>query len=297
MVNAAHELLMCAMSTRLVESGKSKLMTKDKYDRIVSLLLNRSTCTDCHFRHWVKVRRFSVVDLPVYGLSNVLMIPRSQRKGDVGRQEGELLRVIHQDELYSVVKYVHNVHLVHAGYKKVLAKIEQEFYGVSREYVQEFCKTCPTCELRKPKTIHEPLRPITATGVWHRVQVDLIDMRHSPDGEYNYTGHVMDHFSKYHVLFPLQSKSAVEVASNIEERVFAYFGVPRIFHSDNGREFVNQVLKPLLAQWGGGKTVFISGRPRHSQSQGCVECGNRYVREKIAAMTHAVGCSVADRHP
>jgi len=103
MANAAHELLMSAMSTRLVESGKSKLMTKDKYDRIVSLLLNRSTCTDCHFRHWVKVRRFSVVDLPVYGLSNVLMIPRSQRKGDIGRQEGELLRVIHQDELYSVV--------------------------------------------------------------------------------------------------------------------------------------------------------------------------------------------------
>ena len=80
------------------------------------------------------------------------------------------------------------------------------------------------------------------------MQVDLIDTRHSPDGEYNYIGHVMDHFSKYHVLFPLQTKSAVEVASNTEEQVFAYYGVPWIFHSDICREFVNQVLKALLAQ-------------------------------------------------
>jgi len=44
-------------------------------------------------------------------------------------------------------------------------------------------------------------------------------------------------------------------------------------------------------------TMFISGRPQYSQSQGCVECGNRYVHDKIAAMTHAVGCTVANRHP
>jgi len=34
----------------------------------------------------------------------------------------------------------------------------------------------------------------------------------------------------------------------IEERVLAYFGVPRIFHSGNGREFVNQVLQALFVK-------------------------------------------------
>ena len=296
MAEVGHELLMSAFSERLVASGKSKLLTKDKYDRVLSFLLYPSSSVDAHFRHWVKLRRFTIVDLPVFNLKNVLMIPRVNRKGDVARQEGQLLHRVYQDELYSVVKYVHNTHLVHAGYKKVLAKIEQEYYAVSRDYVQEFCKSCPTCELRKPQTVHEPLHPIIAKGVWHRVQVDLIDMRHSLDGEYCYIGHVVDHFSKYHVLFPLRSKSAVEVASMIEERVLAYFGVPRIFHSGNGREFVNQVLQALFVKWG-GKTVLVNGRPRHSQSQGCVERGNRYVQDKIASLKHSEGFANTGNHP
>lgn len=96
-----------------------------------------------------------------------------------------------------------------------------------------------------------------------RVQIDFIDMRHSPDGEYHYIAHFMDHFSKFHVLFPLKTKSAPEVAKLVEERVFAYFGPPKIFHSDNGSEFVNQVMKALLQSWG-GQVTFVNGRPRHS---------------------------------
>ena len=82
-----------------------------------------------------------------------------------------------------------------------------------------------------------------------RIQIDLIDMRHSPDGDFNYIGHFEDHMTKFHILFPLRDKSANEVATMIEERVFAYVGPPHIFHSDNGREFVNQMLHSLLERF------------------------------------------------
>ena len=52
--------------------------------------------------------------------------------------------------------------------------------------------------------------------------------------------------TKFHILFPLRDKSANEVATVIEERVLAYVGTPHIFHSDNGKEFVNQLLHSLL---------------------------------------------------
>ena len=42
------------------------------------------------------------------------------------------------------------------------------------------------------------------------------------------------------MLFPLKSKTAEEESYMLQERVLAYLGPPKIFHSDNGREFVQQ---------------------------------------------------------
>ena len=70
-----------------------------------------------------------------------------------------------------------------------------------------------------------------------RIQIDFIDMRHSPDDEFNWIGHFRDHMSKFNIVFPLKTKSAPEVARLFQERVLTYLGPPYIFHSDNGREF------------------------------------------------------------
>ena len=108
-------------------------------------------------------------------------------------------------------------------------------------------------------------------------------MRQSPDRDYNYICHVMDHYTKFHIIYPLKTKSAQEVALSLEQRVLAYMGTPRIFHSNNGREFVNQVLRSLFEKWG-GDTIFVNGRPRHSQSEELVERDNRTLEEKLAKM-------------
>ena len=56
---------------------------------------------------------------------------------------------------------------------------------------------------------------------------------------------------------------------------------PRYFTlADNGS---NNLIRPIFEKWGGDVT-FVSGRPRHSQSQGLVERGNCTVEQKIAAM-------------
>ena len=95
-------------------------------------------------------------------------------------------------------------------------------------------------------------------------------MRHRSDGLYHWIGHFMDHWSKIHVLFPLMEKSAAEVALNLSSKVFSYFGLPKILQSDNGREFVNGLVKKLVEDWPGEITI-INGRARHPQSQGLVE--------------------------
>ena len=152
-----------------------------------------------------------------------------------------------------------------------------------RSYVEQFCMTCPTCQKAAPNTTKAPLKPIVETEFLNRIQIDLIDMRHSPDNCNHYICNVMDHYSKFHIIYPLKTKTAHEVAISLEERVLAYMGTPRIFHSDNGREFVNQVLASLFEQWG-GDTIFVHGRPQHSQPQGLVERGNRIIEDKLAKL-------------
>ena len=44
-------------------------------------------------------------------------------------------------------------------------------------------------------------------------QVDLIDMRHLPDGSYHWILHCVDHWSKFNFAYPLASKHAVCVSA------------------------------------------------------------------------------------
>ena len=96
--------------------------------------------------------------------------------------------------------------------------MQRYYFGVTRGFVQEFCKHCPVCQFKQPQLTKPPLQPIIEKNFLDRVQVDLIDMHHSPDGANNYIGHFMDHCSKFHVLFPLKQKTAEEVSRLMEER-------------------------------------------------------------------------------
>ena len=76
-----------------------------------------------------------------------------------------------------------------------------------------------------------------------------------------------------HIIFPFTRKSAVEVARNLQNQVFAYLETLRILHSDNGREFVNEVVRSLVREWPGEVTI-VNGRPKNPKCQVLVEQGN-----------------------
>ena len=93
-----------------------------------------------------------------------------------------------------------------------------------------------------------------------------MDMRHRPDGIYKWIGHYMDHWSKFHVIFPLSRKSCAKVAL-----VFIYLGT---LHSDNGRDEI------VVKKWPGEVTI-INERPRNPKCQGMVEQGNSTVEKLL----------------
>ena len=64
--------------------------------------------------------------------------------------------------------------------------------------------------------------------------------------------------------------------------MLSYFGLRKIIHSDNGSEFVNDVITALVVLWP-GHAKFVNGGPGHSQSQGLVEQGNNTIENCISA--------------
>lgn len=70
-----------------------------------------------------------------------------------------------------------------------------------------------------------------------------------------------DHLIKFVILKPIEFKRAELVASNSVD-IFTLFGAPSVIHSDNGREFYNQIVSSLKVLW--PELKIVHGTPRHS---------------------------------
>jgi transposase InsO family protein len=104
-------------------------------------------------------------------------------------------------------------------------------------------------------------------------------MSRKPDGRYRYICHFVDHYSKFHFLYPIEHKTQENI-NWVLTMTFGIIGVPPILHSDNGSEFGG--LEKVIDEWPGRGRV-VHGRPRHPQSQGLVERYNACVEEKLGA--------------
>jgi len=105
------------------------------------------------------------------------------------------------------------------------------------------------------------LNPIRSEAPMQRFQIDLVDMRHNrqvlddrryidknlskKDKEakakatkekketryYEWIAHVMDHFTKFHILWAQETKTMEETADGFERYVLAYFGLSKKLNS------------------------------------------------------------------
>lgn len=132
----------------------------------------------------------------------------------------------------------------HKGFRKTYDKVKENYCNITRAIVSEFIRQCERCaeKLKKKEKTGLVVKPIVSSDYNHRVQIDLVDYQSLSDGDYRFIFHYQDHLTKYHILRPLRSKTAVEVAHHLFG-IFIDFGAPQILQSDNGREFTANVIK------------------------------------------------------
>jgi hypothetical protein len=179
-------------------------------------------------------------------------------------------------EVYDIITRTH-ITINHPGKNKTSDFIHERYWGITRQEIEWLVVNhCATCLARKVSTSRAPLRPIKSSNVFERVEIDLIDMRDRPDGEYNWILHGVDHFSKFSVAYPLRTKHSAEVA-NCMANFIAIFGPMGKLQCDNGGEFKG-ALGVLMKEYG---IQIIRSRPRHPQSNGAVESGNGTLKSRL----------------
>jgi hypothetical protein len=241
---------------------------------LTNLYCNKTLLTELNYEpQSLEERRVRARIAPEYTVIDGVLY----RKPDSNSPASPPRKVILEEETFDVITKAH-LDTMHAGRTKTFHDINERFYGITRQEVEFLLKHCSTCARNKSKSTRAPLQPIPVHSLFERVQVDLMDFRNQPDGEYKWILHIVDHFSKYSWTFPLRTKSAEEVASHLATWI-GFFGPPRLLHSDNGTEFKGSLL--LLAKQYG--IQILHGRPRHPQSQGLVEKANGTFKMKLRA--------------
>ena len=79
------------------------------------------------------------------------------------------------------------------------------------------------------------IRPLTVKDLNERGQVDVVDMQTIKDGSYRFILHYIVYLTKFHIIRPLKTKTAIEVSNQLL-LIFLDFGALHILQSDNGRE-------------------------------------------------------------
>ena len=102
-------------------------------------------------------------------------------------------------------------------------------------------------------------------------------MHQCTDHDFKYIITVKNCFSKYCWLSPFTSKEAAPIAL-ILGKIFLEHGPPKYLHSDNGKEFINHIVRDVCTKF---DVKMKHGRPYHPQSQGQIENLNCRVKNYL----------------
>ena len=137
------------------------------------------------------------------------------------------------------------------------------------------CEPCSNKKAKPKKGL--VVKPIISSEALARMQVDFIDLQACPDGKFKFILHLQDHLTKFCFLASTDNKTADTTAEQLK-KWFCIIGAPAILQTDNGREFVNKIVHKMLEDF---NIKMVNGAPRHSQSQGSVERGNKDIEDLI----------------
>jgi IS30 family transposase len=210
------------------------------------------------------------------------------KKGSLDKtpQEGRI--VVSREELFDAINEWHQ-HNGHLGQERTWEYCRTKYWNVTQDHVKHYCMTCYTCMKKNPVTskIKGSIKPIFSKSFRDRFQFDLVDFRklrkRDPFGVLmRWVLTIKDHATGITYICALPRKQAHLIAYKLQE-IFGFIGYPKIFHTDNGKEFTAKCVLEFLRNLN-PNIVSVTGRPRRPRDQGSVENVNKMVKRVLGSV-------------
>lgn len=185
-------------------------------------------------------------------------------------------------EIPDILKLYHNEPLSgHRGITETNRKIREYYYWPNMsEDIKTYINSCETCQRNKiqRRTFKAPMVITSQSSEpFERVSMDLVSYSDISDNNNKYVLTLQDELTRYVQAYPIPDKEAITVAKQVLH-FCQHYGVPKRFHSDQGTEFMNGLMKQLMKFLGSNQSFNTA---YHPQTNGALERFHGTLRDHV----------------
>ncbi|XGW28157.1 hypothetical protein V3C99_008173, partial [Haemonchus contortus] len=233
--NPGEDKIVCSVSEVEGSEWLRELQNDEDYGRILESL--RANRLDEEVKLSGMTKRLKVADFMVEEGALKLL-----------QEDGTAVVVVPKSKRREVFDEAHGGCLAgHFSAKKMCRILgNRVFWETMEKDITKWVRACRKCFLTNPRpTNTPPLKPFVASKPFDCVCADILEMGLSASGM-KYILVLVDHFSKWLGAYSMKDKTATSVAEVIFQRWICEGGRwPKQLHTDQGTEFVNEMLDEL----------------------------------------------------
>ena len=190
--------------------------------------------------------------------------------------------------LASILRKAHTE--FHHGVSKMIHKITNEmgyWWPKMQKHIAVYCRGCNTCQHIKAGVWRSykrgQMKLFAATKPFEQISTDIVGPLPISHSGNRYIVTMIDKFSRYCMLVPVQDISSLSVVKAIDKWITT-FGPPKSILSDNGPQFISSIYRDYMKNHKNIKYKYTS--TYYPQCNGQIERLHRWIKERLTLIAY-----------